>query len=240
MAAATFFENDFGSTAAYSMVYNTRWFELIMLLLSINLIGQVIILKLLRKEKLTIALFHLSFVLMIIGAGITRYFGWEGSIHIREGEVQQQCYSNEKYIGYSVRDNNGTVITSRSDKYSMTSVSADDYKKNIKANGREYELVLAKIIPNALEAISDIPEGQPIISFLLTKDMTSAETITLMKGDIKSSDGISFGFGSSQPADINISLDSGRFFVQSRLSLGEMSMMTKVVLPKRKVKTRLN
>src|SRR5664279_3230297 len=116
MAAATFFENDFGSAAAYSMVYNTRWFELIMLLLSINLIGQVIILKLLRKEKLTIALFHLSFVLMIIGAGITRYFGWEGSIHIREGEVQQQCYSNEKYIGYSVRDNNGTVITSRGDK----------------------------------------------------------------------------------------------------------------------------
>ena len=111
MAAATFFENDFGSAAAYSMVYNTRWFELIMLLLSINLIGQVIILKLLRKEKLTIALFHLSFVLMIIGAGITRYFGWEGSIHIREGEVQQQCYSNEKYIGYSVRDNKGTIIS---------------------------------------------------------------------------------------------------------------------------------
>jgi cytochrome c-type biogenesis protein CcsB len=232
MAAATFFENDFGSAAAYSMVYNTRWFELIMLLLSINLIGQVIILKLLRKEKLTIALFHLSFVLMIIGAGITRYFGWEGSIHIREGEVQQKCYSNEKYIGYSVKNNNGTIITSRSDKYSMTSVSADNYIKTIKADGREYELVLAKIIPNASETISDIPEGQPIISFLLTKDMTSAETITLMNGDIKSSDGISFGFGSSQPADINISVDSGRFFVKSRLSLGEMSMMTKEVTTK--------
>jgi cytochrome c-type biogenesis protein CcsB len=231
MAVATFLENDFGSGASYSMVYNTRWFELIMLLLSINLIGQVIILKLLRREKLTIALFHLSFVLMIIGAGITRYFGWEGSIHIREGEVQQQCYSNEKYIGYSVKDNKGTTIESRSDKYSMTSVSADNYKKTIKVDGREFELVLAKIIPNASESVSDIPEGQPVISFLLTKNMTSAETVVLTKGDIKSSDGISFGFGSSQPADINISLDSGKFFVQSRLNLGEMSMMTKEVIP---------
>ena len=76
----------------------------------------------------------------------------------------------------------GQSLASRSDKYSMTSVSADNYKKTIKADGREYELVLAKIIPNASETISDIPEGQPIISFLLTKDMTSAETIILMKG----------------------------------------------------------
>ena len=231
MAVATFLENDFGSGAAYSMVYNTRWFELIMLLLSINLIAQVIILKLLRREKLTIALFHLSFVLMIIGAGITRYFGWEGSIHIREGEVQQQCYSNEKYIGYSVKDNNGKTIESRSDKYSMTSVSADNYNKTIKVDGRKFELVLAKIIPNASESVSDIPDGQPIISFLLTRNMTSAETIVLTKGDIKSSEGISFGFGSSQPADINISIDSGKFFMQSRLNLGEMSMITKEITP---------
>jgi cytochrome c-type biogenesis protein CcsB len=93
MASATFIENDFGSAASYSMFYNTKWFELIMILLSANLIGQIIIRKLLRKEKLPIALFHLSFVLMIAGAGITRYFGWEGSIHIREGETSSICYS---------------------------------------------------------------------------------------------------------------------------------------------------
>lgn len=94
MAAATFIENDFGSAASYSMVYNTRWFEIILLLLSVNLIGQLIIHKLFRKEKLPIALFHLSFVLMITGACITRYFGWEGSIHIREGEISSTCYSD--------------------------------------------------------------------------------------------------------------------------------------------------
>ena len=29
MAAATFIENDYGSSAAYNFVYDTRWFELI-------------------------------------------------------------------------------------------------------------------------------------------------------------------------------------------------------------------
>jgi cytochrome c-type biogenesis protein CcsB len=229
MAVATFLENDFGSSAAYNMVYNTRWFELILLLLAVNLIGQVVLLKLFRKEKLTIALFHLSFILMIIGAGITRYFGWEGSMHIREGEEQQQCLSNEKYIGYSVKDNNGSIITGRDDKYSLTSVSADNYKKEFLVNGRKYELILSKIIPNAVETVTDTPLGEPIVSMLVTKNMMSSDAITLKKGDIKNSEGTSFGFESVQPADINISLDSGRFFVLSRFKLGEMDMTTKQV-----------
>jgi cytochrome c-type biogenesis protein CcsB len=241
MAVATFLENDFGSSAAYNMVYNTRWFELILLLLAVNLVGQVVVLKLFRKEKLTIALFHLSFILMIIGAGITRYFGWEGTMHIREGEEQQQCLSNEKYIGYSVKDNKGSIIASRIDKYSMTSVSADNYKKEFLVNGRKYELILAKIIPNASEVVTDTPEGEPIVSMLVTKNMMSSEAITLKKGDIKTSEGISFGFASLQPADINISLDSGRFFVLSRLNLGEMSMTTQQVTspePGKKIELR--
>ena len=161
MAAATFIENDFGSSAAYSMVYDTRWFELILLLLAVNLIGRLIILKLYKRDKLAVALFHLSFVIMIIGAGITRYFGWEGSIHIREGEEQNTCYSTEKYIEYSVRDASGKVTETKTDKYSMTSVSADNYKKNVKINGKTYELELAKIIPNAAEvnAVGDAPNA---------------------------------------------------------------------------------
>jgi cytochrome c-type biogenesis protein CcsB len=229
MAVATFLENDFGSAAAYSMVYNTRWFELILFLLALNLVGQVVVLKLLRREKLSVGLFHLSFILMIIGAGITRYFGWEGSMHIREGEEQQLCFSNEKYIGYSVKDNNGTIIASHTRKYSMTSVSADKFNKRIKINGREYELLLAKIIPNASEIVADSPEGEPIVSMLVTKNMTSRETLTLKKGDTKTSNGISFGFASLQQADVNISLDSGKFFVQSRFNLGERSMISQAV-----------
>jgi cytochrome c-type biogenesis protein CcsB len=230
MAVATFFDNDFGSAAAYSMVYGTKWFELILLLLCVNLIGQVIIQRLLRKEKLVIALFHLSFVLMIIGAGITRYFGWEGTMHIREGEQQMVCFSNDKYIGYQVKDQNGAVLASRSDKYGMTSVSADNYTRSIHVDGRTYELILAKIIPNASEQIKDMPGGEPVISFLLTRDMMSTETVTLKKGESKTAEGLSFGFGSKQPADINVSVDSGKFFVNSGLDLGEMSMMTKTIV----------
>ncbi|MCX6255416.1 MAG: cytochrome c biogenesis protein ResB, partial [Bacteroidia bacterium] len=229
MAVATFLENDFGSSSAYSMVYNTRWFEVILLLLATNLVGQLIIFKLFRRAKLPVFLFHLSFILMIIGAGITRYFGWEGTIHIREGEEQKECFSNEKYIGYSIKDNNGTIMASHSEKYSMTSVSADNFKKTINIDNKSYELVLAKIIPNASEVVSDSPEGEPIFSLLVMKDMMSRKTLILKKGDIKTTDGISIGFASAEPADVNISVDSGKFFIRSGFDLGEMSMMTQAV-----------
>jgi cytochrome c-type biogenesis protein CcsB len=151
MAAATFIENDFGSAAAYNSVYNSFWFELILLLLAANLVGQMIIFKLYKKSKLPVFLFHLSFVLMIAGAGITRYFGWEGTIHIREGEEQNSCFSNEKFIGYSIKEAGGKILDMNSSKYSMTSATADEYKKTIKVNNKDYDLVLAKIIPNAAE-----------------------------------------------------------------------------------------
>ena len=58
MAAATFIENDFGSSAAYSMFYNAKWFELILLLLAANLVGRLVVLKLYKREKLPVFLFH--------------------------------------------------------------------------------------------------------------------------------------------------------------------------------------
>ena len=236
MAIATFLENDFGSSAAISMVYGTKWFELILLLLSANLAGQLIIYKLFRKEKLPVALFHLAFILMIIGAGITRYFGWEGTMHIREGETRDDCFSTDKYIGYSVTDKSGSVISSHSKKYSLTSVSADNYSKQININNREYKLELSRIIPNAAEEIIESPAGEPVISFLVTRDMNSNETIVLRKGEKKTSHDIVIGFGASGQADINISIDSGRFYAESESEMSTMSMMGHAVAPAEKGK----
>src|SRR5512133_125896 len=121
MAVATFIENDFGAAASYGMVYNTRWFELILLLLAINLVGQLFIFRLFRKSRLPGALFHLSFIVMLAGAAITRYTGWEGSIHIREGEEQSTCFTSDKYLGCDVRDENGSALSSVSQKFSVNS-----------------------------------------------------------------------------------------------------------------------
>jgi cytochrome c-type biogenesis protein CcsB len=150
-------------------------------------------------------------------------------MHIREGEEQQECYSTDKYIISSVREADGTVSSSYSDKYSLTSVSADEYNKVIKINGNDYNLVLAKIIPNATENLKESQGGVPLISLIVTSGMMEREMLILKKGEKKSASGISIGFESADSADVKISYDGRSFFMSSGLDLGEMSMMTQEV-----------
>ena len=72
---ATFAENSSGTPYAHDIVYNAKWFELLLALLIVNLIGSVIRFKITNKKKFSILLFHLSFIVILLGAGITRYFG---------------------------------------------------------------------------------------------------------------------------------------------------------------------
>ncbi|TFH48806.1 MAG: cytochrome C biogenesis protein, partial [Bacteroidia bacterium] len=110
MAVATFVENDFGASAARALIYNSRWFELVFLLLMINLAGQIIIFKLYRREKITVMLFHLAFILMIIGAAITRYAGYDGMMGIREGEVSSTTYSAGQYLVFELTGDDGEMV----------------------------------------------------------------------------------------------------------------------------------
>lgn len=229
MAAATFIENDYGSSAAYNFVYDTRWFELILFLLSFNLIGQMITFKLYRKSKLTVLLFHLSFILMIFGAGITRYTGWEGSIHIREGAEQSKCYSGEKFISYILKDKSGNTIIQNSQKYFMGSSTADGFKKKIESGNKEYKLVLAKILPNASEIVAESSavssDGSPVIS-LVVSDSLKRGSINLENGRSAVFSGVSVGLNPSADCDITIITDTSSFLVRSKYPIDISSMMT--------------
>ena len=231
MAAATFIENDYGSSAAYNFVYDTKWFELILFLLSVNLIGQMIIFKLYRKSKLTILLFHLSFILMITGAGITRYTGWEGTVHIREGEGQSKCFSGDKFISLVLKDKSGNILIQNSRKYFMSSSSADNFKKKIKSDNKEYELVLDHILTNASEVVSEsrFPDGSPVISILVT-DSLRRGTINLKSGESAVFNGLSIGLNPPTDCDITIITDSSSFLVKSEFPLSQASMMTRETL----------
>jgi hypothetical protein len=164
MAIATFIGNDFGPSASYGLVYNTRWFELIMILLAVNLTGRLVILKLFRKEKLPVALFHLAFILMLTGAGITRYTGWEGTIHIREGATEIKCFSDVKYVNFTVRNKEGAIIATDSRAYNIAASSLRKYRKVINDGTGNYTLSLSDIVPNAVESVIDDPAGEPLIS----------------------------------------------------------------------------
>jgi len=76
----------FTLTDAWKYVYETKWFEAILWLLGLNLIGVMFRYKTYKKSA--IFLLHLSIIVILIGAFITRYFGYEGQLHLRNGETK--------------------------------------------------------------------------------------------------------------------------------------------------------
>ncbi len=103
-AMATFIENDYGSSTAQALIYNTWFFNLIHLWILISLCGSIVRYKLFQQKKYASLLLHLSFVVIIIGAGVTRFFGEEGVMHIREGESSSFYMSAENYINIVISD----------------------------------------------------------------------------------------------------------------------------------------
>ena len=102
IGVATFIENDFGTETALAEVYRARWFEVLLFFLSLNLILVFFKVKMYRFKKWYISLFHLSFIIVIIGAYVTRYIGYEGTMHIREGESSDHILSSKSFIDITV------------------------------------------------------------------------------------------------------------------------------------------
>lgn len=226
MAIATFIENDYGSTVAMKWVYGTKWFELILLLLVTNLIGQIFIAKLYTKKKLTILLFHLSFILIIIGAGITRYFSFEGSIHIREGQTQNICNSTEKYICFSIKDQSGKQLFNYEKPFVITPVAIDRFSKEAVVGNTVYKLNLIGFIPNAIEMVVDAEEGKPMVSLMVSSGMMGKQSQIFKQGESKDMMGLAIGFSERDSLDVKISLEKDSFFIQSSQTIKEMNMMT--------------
>ena len=67
MALGTFIENWYSIETARLMIYNTWWFEAIMLVFAINFLGNIKRYRLWSWKKASTLILHLAFFLIIIG-----------------------------------------------------------------------------------------------------------------------------------------------------------------------------
>ncbi|MAD41578.1 MAG: cytochrome C biogenesis protein [Arcobacter sp.] len=105
---ATFIENDFGTSSARVLVYNNIWYEAILVLTTINLTGIIFKYKMWKNTPRFI--FHISFVVILIGAGVTRYVGYEGIMQIKEGTTENRMISLEPYLQVTIKDDGKTYF----------------------------------------------------------------------------------------------------------------------------------
>lgn len=163
---ATIVENDFGTMTAKAEIYNALWFEVLLGLLALNLSLNMYKYKMYTLKNAPIFIFHLSFLVILFGATVTRFFGYEGSMHIREGQSSSSILSADtfftvdaSYNGLQAEDKQITYLSNRSKNSLSSSLTLED--KKIDVNLIEY-------IPNAVEALVEDEKGSAIAKLMIT------------------------------------------------------------------------
>ena len=133
MAIATFIENDFGTSTAWKIIYDAWWFELVMLGLGICFIMNIFKYSLWRLEKWALLMFHLAFIIILLGASITRYASYGGIMRIREGKSSNMIISDNNYLHVHLSD--GTTTKTIRKRLEFSPISNNDFELNDEFNG---------------------------------------------------------------------------------------------------------
>lgn len=223
---ATFVENDYGTMTAKADIYNARWFEMLLGLLALNLLLNIIKFNMARKEKMFVFIFHVSFLIILVGAAVTRYFGYEGVMHIREGESNNVIISNEPYVTFNVH-NEGKSYTFQEPLFLSKRLS-NRFERTLSFDGKEVNVKLDAYMGDArLEAVSD-PKGEPILNMMITAG-GSGEQVSLKKGDSFEANDVVLDFESGQKFEkpvVSLRVEGDKVMMNHEMKLNTLSMDT--------------
>lgn len=226
MAVATFVENDFGTATAWKIIYDAWWFEMIMVGLGISFFINTIKYNLWRKEKWAILTFHLAFIMILLGAGITRYNSYGGIMRIREGTASNVIISDANYLTAQISNGKNRRVVQK--KIEFSPISDNDFSIETELNGIpvsiSYNAFIADAIPQVKENASD---GKPMIEMVVTSG-NGRQNVFLEKGEIESigEHGHLVGFDSQRNDVINISESEGDLYIKTPRELGNFVMAT--------------
>ncbi len=158
IGVATFIENDYGTQTARAVIYSAKWFEIFLLFFLIVLVYNIVKYKSYKKPKWSIFIFHLSFLIVGIGAALTRYVGYEGIMHIREGQSTNTMVSDVKILQIEATD--GKEQDSLSKPIFFSSMSKNSIEESLNVGDKDVEVELLEYLPTASQKLSHDPNGK--------------------------------------------------------------------------------
>lgn len=226
MAVGTFVENSYTTLTAREWIYNAWWFEVIMAFFVINFIGNIFRFRLLRKEKLTTLVFHLSFILILVGAFVTRYIGFEGIMPIREGEVENTMLSREVYLTTYIDGQIDGQARRRNQSFPIVLADGLDNNTRIETNfnGTPVNFEIIEFIADAKKGIIEDANGIKHLKIVESGEGQRHEHY-LKKGEVSNIHNTLFAYNKQTDGAINIyEDDNGDFSIESPFEAQVMRM----------------
>lgn len=224
IGAATFIENDFGTSAAQKWVFRANWFEVLLILFCLAVATNIVRYRMIALKKWSSLMFHSSILIILLGSFVTRYFGYEGMMHIREGSESSEFVSSETFLNYRVGYQGKSY--SFSEPVLFSSLGSNQYRGSYQIGPHVIGARLENIIPNPIEQLVEDPQGKAILKIVIGGAMGREEYL-LSEGDRKSIRGLDFNFSDQDSGHaVNFIRRADSLFVSFREPFTKMTMAT--------------
>jgi hypothetical protein len=168
MAYATFLENDYGTPTAKALIYEAKWFELIMVLLILNFIGNIGRYRLWKRENgrfwfFTLPLYSFSSVVQSQDTSVLK-----DNAHQRR-RTSNEIVTDKNFLKIQIEEK-GDVLNYQDIPYLMSPLhkdlqaTYDFHGKEVKVVAKEYIQRKKTVLvadPNGAEYLHLVSTGKP-------------------------------------------------------------------------------
>ncbi|WP_343486534.1 cytochrome c biogenesis protein CcsA [Allomuricauda sp. d1] len=226
MAIGTFVESWYSTETARIYIYNATWFEAIMVFFVINFIGNIFRYKLLRWKKWPVLVLHLSWILIIVGAFVTRYISYEGMMPIREGRAENVFYSDKTYLtAFIDGEIEGQLMRKTIEEPVLITAEGKraDFPYRGKFNGVDFNIDFVDFIDGAKKGLIPDESGNSYLKLVEAGDGQRHEHY-LENGQVASIHNILFSLNKPTEGAINIATTDSIYTIEAPFSGNFMRM----------------
>ncbi|MDC1362869.1 cytochrome c biogenesis protein ResB [Flavobacteriaceae bacterium] len=213
-----------------ALIYNAWWFEAIMGLFVVNFLGNIVRFKMFSKEKATTLVIHLSFILILVGAFVTRYIGYEGVMQINEGDTSNEILSEFAYLnvfidGDYVIDGQQQRLKLAPKKMDLSQRLSNHFSMSKTYNQTPVTITYKDFIKGATKGMIEDPLGEGYLKIVEAGDGTRHDHYVKV-GEVSNIHNILFAVNKPTKGAINIFYDeqSQEYQIQSSFA-GEYMRM---------------
>lgn len=235
MAYATFLENDYGTPTAKALIYEAKWFEVVMALLILNFVGNISRYQLWKKEKWPVLIFHLSFIFLFVGGAITRYISYEGMMLIREGQTSNEIITDKNFFKIQI-EKKGDVLNYKDVPFMMIPDAAREnsvigkvlphrFTAHYDYRGTKIGVKQISYIQRKKDSLLANDKGQEYLHFVTAGDQGRVNYF-IKEGESKSVNGTLVTFNRPIEGAIEFKTDNGNLLIKTPVDAEYMTMAT--------------
>lgn len=216
MGVGTFIESKYNTDTARILIYNTWWFEAIMVFFMINFFGNIKRYQLHKKEKWATLILHIAFIFILLGAFITRYISYEGMMPIREGAAENQIYSDKTFLTvFADGEYKGEMKRRVFEKNLLFSpVTNNDFTISGKFDETPFEVTYVNYIMGAKETIKPAANGTLYLK-MVEAGSGGREEHFLKDGEVQNIHNVLFALNKPTAGAININTTGEKYTIQT-------------------------